>query len=87
VGGLSGAPLVRPLHRIRPGVLLLAVCLLEVPAFGLMAAGIPAGYPAAGFLLQSLPARAALLVMAGILALSVLCGAARRELWRARWPQ
>jgi MFS family permease len=31
VGGLAGAPLVKPLHRIRPGVLLLGVCLIEVP--------------------------------------------------------
>jgi MFS family permease len=31
VGGLAGAPLVRPLHRIRPGVLLLGVCVIEVP--------------------------------------------------------
>jgi len=33
VGGLAGTPLVKPLHRIRPGVLLLAVCLLEIPMF------------------------------------------------------
>jgi MFS family permease len=31
VGGLAGTPLVKPLHRIRPGVLLLTVCLLEIP--------------------------------------------------------
>jgi len=37
VGGLAGAPLVRPLHRLRPGVLLIAVCLLEVPLFALLA--------------------------------------------------
>jgi len=37
VGGLAGAPLVRPLHRLRPGVLLLAVCLLQVPVFVLFA--------------------------------------------------
>jgi MFS family permease len=37
VGGLAGAPLVRPLHRLRPGVLLLAVCLLQVPVFALIA--------------------------------------------------
>jgi MFS family permease len=35
-GALAGAPLVKPLHRIRPGVLLLGVCLIEVPmVFGL----------------------------------------------------
>jgi len=37
LGGLAGAPLVRPLHRLRPGVLLIAVCLLEVPLFALLA--------------------------------------------------
>ena len=37
VGGLAGAPLVRPLHRLRPGVLLLAVCALQVPVFVLLA--------------------------------------------------
>jgi MFS family permease len=31
VGGLAGAPLVKPLHRIRPGVLLLGVCMIEIP--------------------------------------------------------
>jgi len=31
VGGLAGAPLVKPLHRIRPGVLLLTACALEIP--------------------------------------------------------
>jgi MFS family permease len=37
LGGLAGAPLVRPLHRLRPGVLLIAVCLLEIPLFALLA--------------------------------------------------
>ena len=36
-GGLAGAPLVRPLHRLQPGVLLLAVCALQVPVFALLA--------------------------------------------------
>jgi MFS family permease len=31
VGGLAGAPLVNSLHKLRPGVLLLCVCALEVP--------------------------------------------------------
>jgi MFS family permease len=31
VGGLAGAPLVKPLHRIRPGVLMLGVCTIEIP--------------------------------------------------------
>jgi MFS family permease len=37
VGGLAGAPLVRPLHRLRPGVLLIAVCCLFVPLIALLA--------------------------------------------------
>lgn len=137
-GGLAGAPLVRPLHRIRPGVLLLAVCSVQVPLFALIAVvhgpwrmggllfvamlgvpairvlldvlifrqfpagerghvvgavmtmlglGMPAGYAAAGLLLQFFSARAAMLIMAGTLALGVLGGAAQRELWRARWPR
>ena len=30
-GSLAGAPLVKPLHRIRPGLLMLGACLIEVP--------------------------------------------------------
>jgi MFS family permease len=137
-GGLAGAPLVRPLHRIRPGVLLLAVCSVQVPLFALLAGvhgpwgmagllfvamlgvpairvlldvlifrqfpagergrvvgavmtmlglGMPAGYAAAGLLLQFFSARTAMLIMAGTLACGVLGGAAQRELWRARWPR
>jgi predicted MFS family arabinose efflux permease len=41
VGGLAGALLVRPLHRLRPGVLLITVCALEVPLFALLA--VPVG--------------------------------------------
>jgi MFS family permease len=37
VGGLAGAPLVRPLPRLRPGVLLISVCVLEIPLFALLA--------------------------------------------------
>lgn len=37
VGGLTGATLVRPLHRLRPGVLLITVCLIEVPLLALLA--------------------------------------------------
>jgi MFS family permease len=40
-GGLAGAPLVKVLHRLRPGVLLLAVCLLDVLILALLA--IPFG--------------------------------------------
>ncbi len=31
VGALTGALLVKPLHKIRPGILLLSVCLLDIP--------------------------------------------------------
>lgn len=45
-GGLAGAPLVRPLHRLPPGVLLLAVCTLQVPVFVLLAmVNGPGGWP------------------------------------------
>jgi hypothetical protein len=37
VGGLVGAPLVKILHRLHPGVLLLAVCALYVPLLALIA--------------------------------------------------
>ena len=37
VGGLAGAPLVRPLHRLRPGILLLAACVLQIPVYVLLA--------------------------------------------------
>ncbi|HET9896643.1 MAG TPA: MFS transporter [Streptosporangiaceae bacterium] len=37
IGGLAGAPLVRPLHRLRPGALLVAVCGLLVPLVALLA--------------------------------------------------
>src|SRR5580658_719101 len=36
-GGLAGAPLVKILHRLRPGVLLLAVCLVDVLVLALLA--------------------------------------------------
>jgi MFS family permease len=36
-GGLAGAPLVRVLHRLRPGVLLLGVCVLDVGVLALLA--------------------------------------------------
>ena len=36
-GGLAGAPLVKVLHRLRPGVLLLGMCLLDVLILGLLA--------------------------------------------------
>jgi len=40
-GGLAGAPLVPILHRLRPGVLLLTVCLLDVLILALLA--VPLG--------------------------------------------
>lgn len=40
-GGLAGAPLVRILHRFRPGLLLLAVCALDGVILALLA--VPAG--------------------------------------------
>jgi len=53
VGGLAGAPLVPILHRIRPGILLLGVCLLLAPVFALLA--VPAGpWWAAGVLFVSM---------------------------------
>jgi hypothetical protein len=36
-GGLAGAPLVKVLHRLRPGVLLLAMCALDVLVLALLA--------------------------------------------------
>jgi hypothetical protein len=36
-GGLAGAPLVKVLHRLRPGVLLLAMCALDVLILALLA--------------------------------------------------
>jgi MFS family permease len=41
IGGLLGAPLVRYLHRLRPGVVLLGVLLGQVPVFALLA--VPLG--------------------------------------------
>jgi MFS family permease len=38
VGGLAGAPLVKFLHRLRPGFLLLALCAMDVPILLLLAA-------------------------------------------------
>jgi predicted MFS family arabinose efflux permease len=36
-GGLAGAPLVKVLHRLRPGVLMLGMCLLDVVILALLA--------------------------------------------------
>jgi MFS family permease len=65
-GGLAGAPLVKFLHRLPPGVLLLAVCGLEVPILLLLA--IPFGpWWAAGVLFTGLLGVPALRVLADIL--------------------
>lgn len=37
IGGLAGAPLVKVLHRLQPGVLLLGLGLTWIPIFGLLA--------------------------------------------------
>ncbi len=138
VGGLAGAPLVRRLHRLRPGVLLITVCVSLVPLIALLAVpdgpwwmagvlfvmmlgvpsirvlldvlilrqapeaergriiaavmtlmtvGMPAGLAASGLLLQYLSASATMLTLAGILAVGCGYCAARRQLWRARWPE
>jgi MFS family permease len=137
-GGLAGAPLVKVLHRLRPGVLLLSVCGLLVPVFALLALpfgpwwvaalifiallgtpalrvlidilvirqapadqrgrviaalmtlmglGIPAGLAGCGLLLQYIPAQAAMLILAGLLAAGVAYCATKRELRRAVWPR
>jgi predicted MFS family arabinose efflux permease len=137
VGGLAGTPLVKPLHRLKPGVLLLTVCLLDIPfiaglalPFGpwwvasmlflsalavpairvlidvlifrqtpdeqrgrvaaavmtLIGIGMPAGLAGSGLLLQWLPARAAVLTLAAVMAAGVLYCASKRALWRAQWP-
>jgi hypothetical protein len=136
-GGLAGAPLVRTLHRLRPGLLLLAVCaldgvilaLLAVPAgpwwvagllftamlgvpavrvlidilvirqappgqrgrvvaalMTLIGLGVPAGVAGCGFLLQYLPAQAAMLALAAAELLVVAYCSTRRELSQASWP-
>jgi len=138
VGGLVGAPLVRPLHRLRPGILLITVALLEAPLVALLAVpngpawmaallftstlgipairvlidvlilrqapaaergrmvgalmtlmgvGVPAGLAVGGLLLQYLSAQTTVLILAGALAVGVLCCGARPTLWHARWPE
>ncbi len=137
VGGLAGAPLVPLLHRLRPGILLLAICLWLVPAVALLAVpagpwwtaavlfsamlgvpsmrvlidvlvlrqapadqrgrvlgavqtllglGMPVGLAASGLLLEFLPATAAMLVLAGVLAASVVSCAMLPALRQSRWP-
>lgn len=65
-GGLAGAPLVKILHRLPPGVLLLAVCGVEVPVFLLLA--VPFGpWWAAGVLFTGMLGLPALRVLGDIL--------------------
>jgi MFS family permease len=136
-GGIAGIPLIKILHRLRPGVLMLSICLLLIPIFALLSLpfgpwwaagllftgllcipaaqvsidvlvirqapaeqrgrviaafmtlvglGIPAGLAGCGLLLQYLPAQAAMLILAAILAVGVAYCSTKRELWQARWP-
>jgi predicted MFS family arabinose efflux permease len=65
-GGLAGAPLVKLLHRLPPGVLLLAACGMEVPVLLLLA--VPFGpWWAAGVLFTGLLGVPALRVLVDIL--------------------
>jgi MFS family permease len=65
-GGLAGAPMVKLLHRLPPGVLLLAVCGMEVPVLLLLA--VPFGpWWAAGVLFTGLLGVPALRVLFDIL--------------------
>jgi MFS family permease len=65
-GGLAGAPLVKLLHRLQPGVLLLAVCGMQVPVLLLLA--VPFGpWWAAALLFSSLLGVPALRVLVDIL--------------------
>lgn len=48
--------------------------------------GIPAGVAGCGLLLQYLPAQAAMLTLAAILAVGVGYCSTKRELWQAPWP-
>ncbi len=137
VGGLLGATLVRPLHKLRPGALMILVASILVPLVALLAVpfgpwwmagllfvamlgvpsvrvlvdvlilrqappaergrvvaavmtlltlGMPAGLAVTGLLLQYLSAQTAVLILAGLLAVAVLLGASRPEVWKARWP-
>jgi MFS family permease len=137
VGALAGAPIVRPLHKIKPGVLLLVACLAEIPLVAglalpygpwwvaallfaatlsspalrvlidvllfrqtpdeqrgrvvaavmtLIGLGMPAGLAGTGLLLQWLPARTTVLILASVLAAGVVYCTTKRDLWRARWP-
>jgi predicted MFS family arabinose efflux permease len=136
-GSIVGVPLIKILHRFRPGVLMLSMCLLWTPIFALLSLpfgpwwaagllfaallcmpavqvtgdvlviqqapaeqrgrviaagmtmlglGIPAGLAGCGLLLQYLPAQAAMLILAAILAVGVGYCSTKRALWKAPWP-
>jgi MFS family permease len=137
VGTLAGAPLVKRLHRLQPGVLLISAAGVLVPLTALLALpfgpvwagsllfiamlsvpslrvlldvlmlrrtpdaergrlvaavmvilglGTPLGAGGAGLLLEYLSPSAAILAVAGGLAVIVAVFASRRELVQARWP-
>jgi predicted MFS family arabinose efflux permease len=136
-GGIAGIAVIKILHRLRPGVMLLTICLVVVPVLALLAVplgpwwaagllfiallgipsvqvamdilvirqapaeqrgrvvaafmtliglGIPIGLAGCGLLLQYVPAQAAMLTLAAILATGVAYCATKRELWHAPWP-
>jgi len=136
-GGIAGIGFVKVLHRLRPGVMLLAVCLnftvvvallavpfgrwwvagllftamLGIPAIQvavdiliirqapaaqrgrviaalmtLIGLGMPAGLVGCGLLLQYVPAQAATLTLAAVLAAGVAYSATKREMRHAPWP-
>ena len=65
-GGLAGAPLVKVLHRLRPGVLMLALCMLDVLVLALLA--VPFGpWWVAGLLFTIMLGVPAIRVLADIL--------------------
>ena len=65
-GGLAGAPLVRILHRLRPGVLLVTVCMLDAVVLALLA--VPFGpWWVAGLLFTAVLGVPALRVLVDIL--------------------
>jgi MFS family permease len=137
VGGLAGAALIRPLHRLPPGVLMLGIAtvmtcliaLIGVPwgpwwlavILFLLALWVPAmrvlvdvvifrqvpdhqrgraiaaamtvygigsalGLLGASQLLEHQSARASVLIIAGVLAVILIIGAANRSLRLTRWP-
>src|ERR1700722_16487893 len=66
VGALAGAPLVRPLHTFRPGMLLLGVSVIEVPIVAGLALPLGPGW-VAGLLFASTLGTPALRVLIDVL--------------------